>query len=133
VSPAPFSAYFDAGSFQLVSASPELFLKVDGSHIVSRPIKGTRPRHADPGQDARLTYDLQTSPKEIAELVMITDLMRNDLGKICDYGSVHATELLKLEKFSHVQHLVSTVEGQLRAGLSHIMALESAFPGGSVT
>ncbi|MHC1763276.1 MAG: aminodeoxychorismate synthase component I [Verrucomicrobiia bacterium] len=132
-SPAPFEAYLDAGDFQLASTSPELFLRMSGRRIVTRPIKGTRPRAVDPVRDAQLAYELQTSSKELAELVMITDLLRNDLGKICDYGSVQAPELVRLERYAHVQHLVSTVEGRLRGGHTHLAALASCFPGGSIT
>ena len=133
ISPAPFSAYLDCGDFQLASSSPELFLRVSGRHIVTRPIKGTRPRSADATRDAQLTYELQTSAKEMAELVMITDLLRNDLGRFCEYGSVQVPELIRLERYAHVQHLVSTVEGQLRHGVTHFSAFASCFPGGSVT
>ncbi len=133
VSPAPFSAFLDCGGFQIVSSSPELFLRLSGSQIQSCPIKGTRPRSADPNRDAQLAHELRTSAKETAELVMITDLLRNDLGKCCDYGSVRTLDLLRLERFPHVQHLVSTIEGRLRPGLSHVEALAACFPGGSVT
>src|SRR5579859_4234520 len=133
VSPAPFSAYLDCGEFQIASSSPELFLRLDGSRILTRPIKGTRPRSADPDRDARLTYELQTSPKEMAELVMITDLLRNDLGRVCEYGSVQVPELVRLERYPQVQHLVSTVEGCLRPDVTHFAAFASCFPGGSVT
>jgi para-aminobenzoate synthetase component 1 len=139
VSPAPFSAFLDCdgGSrhsrFQIASSAPEQFLHLSGSHIVTRPIKGTRPRDADPTRDAQLAYELQTSAKELAELVMITDLLRNDLGKVCEYGSVQVPELAKLEKFAQVQHLVSTVEGRLRHGVTHFAAFASCFPGGSIT
>jgi para-aminobenzoate synthetase component 1 len=133
ISPAPYSAYVDAGDFQIVSSSPELFLRLNGTHLITRPIKGTRPRSADSTRDTQLTYELQTSPKELAELVMITDLLRNDAGKICEYGSVQVPELARLERYAQVQHLVSTVEGQLRPGVSHCAALASCFPGGSIT
>jgi para-aminobenzoate synthetase component 1 len=139
VSPAPFSAFMDCDDgrrhcrFQIASSSPELFLRLSGSHIQTRPIKGTRPRHADPTRDAQLAYELQTSAKELAELVMITDLLRNDLGKVCEYGSVQTPDLARLEKFAQVQHLVSTVEGRLRAEVTHLAALASCFPGGSIT
>lgn len=132
-SPAPFSAYLDAGDFQVVSSSPELFLRLSGGHILTRPIKGTRPRSADPVKDAQLTYELQRSEKEMAELVMITDLLRNDLGRVCEYGTVQVPELVRLERYRHVQHLVSTIEGRLRPGVTHIEALASCFPGGSIT
>jgi anthranilate/para-aminobenzoate synthase component I len=133
VSPAPFAAFLDCGPVQIISSSPELFLRLSGSHIQTRPIKGTRPRSADPTRDAQLSYELQTSAKEMAELVMITDLLRNDLGKICSYGSVQVPELARLERFPQVQHLVSTVEGELRSSMTHFGALASCFPGGSIT
>ena len=133
VSPAPFSAYLDGGEFQLTSSSPELFLRLSGGHIQTRPIKGTRARSSDPTRDAQLTYELQTSSKEMAELVMITDLLRNDIGKVCEFGSVQVPELVRLERFPHVQHLVSTVEGRLRPGVTHFAAFASCFPGGSIT
>jgi para-aminobenzoate synthetase component 1 len=133
VSPAPFSAYLDGGDFQIASSSPELFLRLSGRHIQTRPIKGTRPRSADPTRDAQLSYELQTSPKELAELVMIVDLLRNDLGRVCEYGSVQAPELVRLERYPHVQHLVGTVEGRLRPDATHFSALAACFPGGSIT
>src|SRR6266542_1838736 len=133
VSPAPFSAYLDGGDLQLASSSPEMFLRLSGSQITTRPIKGTRPRGGDPTRDAQLTYELQTSAKEMAELVMITDLLRNDLGRVCEYGSVHVPELVRLERYPQVQHLVSTVEGRLRPGVTHFAAFAKCFPGGSIT
>lgn len=132
-SPAPFAAYLDCGGFQLASSSPELFLRLSGTHVLTRPIKGTRPRCADPIRDAALACELQNSPKENAELVMITDLLRNDLGRICAYGSVQVPDLMRLERYTQVQHLVSTITGQLRPDVSHVQALTHCFPGGSVT
>ncbi len=136
-SPAPGAAFLDAGfgagGRAVLSASPELFLQVQGREISTRPIKGTRPRSRDPQEDTRLACELQTDPKEIAELVMITDLERNDLGRVCEYGSVHAPDLLRLEKFAQVQHLVSTVTGRLRPEVSAVRALAACFPGGSIT
>jgi para-aminobenzoate synthetase component I len=132
-SPAPFAAFLDAQDFQLVSSSPELFLRISGRHIRTRPIKGTRPRAADPTRDTQLGFELQTSPKEMAELVMITDLLRNDLGRISQFGTVRVPDLTRLERFSHVQHLVSTVEANLRPHVSHLRALAACFPGGSIT
>lgn len=133
VSPAPFAAYLDCGEFQVASSSPELFLRLSGASIQTRPIKGTRPRSGDPDRDAQLSYELQTSAKEMAELVMITDLLRNDLGRVCEYGSVRVPELARLERYAQVQHLVSTVEGRLRPGVTHLEALAACFPGGSIT
>ena len=133
VSPAPFSAFLDCGDFQIASSSPEMFLRLSGSGIQTRPIKGTRPRDPDPNRDAQFTYELQTSAKEMAELVMITDLLRNDLGRVCEYGSVQVPDLVRLERFPQVQHLVSTVEGRLRPDVTHFAALAACFPGGSIT
>ena len=133
VSPAPFSAYMHCGEFEIASSSPEMFLRMSSSQIQTRPIKGTRPRDSDPTRDAQFTYELQTSAKEISELVMITDLLRNDLGRVCEFGSVQVPDLLRLEKYPHVQHLVSTVEGRLRKDVTHFAAFSSCFPGGSIT
>lgn len=133
VSPAPFSAFLDCGDFEIASSSPEQFLRLSGNHVRTRPIKGTRPRSTDPERDAQLAWQLRTSPKELAELVMITDLLRNDLGKVCEFGSVVTPDLARLERFSHVQHLVSTVEGRLRPEFTHLASFASCFPGGSIT
>jgi para-aminobenzoate synthetase component 1 len=132
-SPAPFSAWMKAPGIEMASSSPEQFLRISDREIRTRPIKGTRPRSEDATRDTQLAYELQTSPKENAELVMITDLLRNDLGKVCEFGSVHVPEVARLEKYAQVQHLVSTVEGRLRGDVSHARALESCFPGGSIT
>ena len=132
-SPAPYAAYLDIDGRPVLSSSPERFLRMSGRRINTSPIKGTRPRHADPDADELSAYDLMTSPKEISELIMITDLERNDLGRVCDYGTVHVRELLKLERYEQVFHLVSTVEGRLRPEIDHVTALRSCFPGGSIT
>ena len=133
VSPAPLSGYLNLDRRQLLSSSPELFLRISGREITTRPIKGTRPRFRDRSADERSAYELITSPKEIAELIMITDLERNDLGKICEAGSVNVSELLRLEQFEQVFHLVSTVNGQLQPDTDPVEALLSCFPGGSIT
>lgn len=132
-SPAPFAAWIEAGPLQLLSSSPELFLRFSGREVITRPIKGTRPRGVAADRDIQLAYELQTSPKEMAELVMITDLLRNDLGRVCEYGSIQVPELARLERYAYVQHLVSTVVGRLREDVSHLAALQACFPGGSVT
>jgi para-aminobenzoate synthetase component I len=132
-SPAPYAAFLDLGGTQIASASPECFLRLSGRRIVTRPIKGTRPRRADTQLDQRNAYDLITSPKEIAELVMITDLERNDLGRVCEYGSVTVPALLKLQSYEQVHHLVSTVAGTLRENVTHAAALRACFPGGSIS
>jgi len=132
-SPAPLAAYLDLGGREILSSSPETFLRLSGRGVETRPIKGTRPRFADPDEDRRSAYELQTSPKEIAELVMITDLLRNDLGQVCEFGSVQVDEMLQLETLGQVHHLVSTVSGRLRGGIDHLDALAACFPGGSIT
>jgi para-aminobenzoate synthetase component 1 len=133
VSPAPFAAYLDLASMQVCSASPECFLKMSGSHIITRPIKGTRPRGQSRDADHQLANELMHSPKERAELVMITDLERNDIGRVCEYGSVQVTQLLHLEKHAQVHHLVSTVEGTLRGDVDQVEAFLACFPGGSIS
>lgn len=133
LSPAPFSAFLNFGDVKIASSSPECFLRMSGRRICTRPIKGTRPRRADPQSDRLSARELVSSPKETAELVMITDLERNDLGQVCEYGSVRAGDILRLEPFEHVFHLVSTVEGTLRENVSHVSALRHCFPGGSIS
>ncbi|MGB8167666.1 MAG: aminodeoxychorismate synthase component I [Chthoniobacteraceae bacterium] len=132
-SPAPYAAFLDLDGRCVLSSSPESFLKMSGRAVRTRPIKGTRPRRAEATADEKSAYDLITSPKEVAELVMITDLERNDLGQVCEYGSVSVTELLKLERHEQVFHLVSTIDGRLRPEIDHVAALRACFPGGSIT
>lgn len=132
-SPAPYAGYLALGDTTLLSASPECFLRLSGRQVATRPIKGTRPRKDTGDDDERSAYELITSPKEIAELVMITDLERNDLGRVCEYGSVHVTDLLHLERFEQVFHLVSTVKGTLRPEVSHVETVSACFPGGSIS
>jgi aminodeoxychorismate synthase component I len=132
-SPAPHAAWLQLNGRSVLSSSPELFLKISGRSIRTRPIKGTRPRRADCREDERSAHELISSPKESAELVMITDLERNDLGQVCEFGSVTVCELLKLERFEQVFHLVSTVDGRLRPEVDAVTALRACFPGGSIT
>jgi para-aminobenzoate synthetase component 1 len=132
-SPAPFAGYLDLGEFAIASASPERFLRVSDGAVESRPIKGTRPRSADPAADAAAAAELEASAKDRAENVMIVDLLRNDLGRVCAYGSVRVPEVCRVESYRFVHHLVSAVTGQLRAGLTPLDLLRAAFPGGSVT
>jgi anthranilate/para-aminobenzoate synthase component I len=132
-SPAPGGAFLDFGDARILSASPELFLRIRGRHATTRPIKGTRPRSRDPVLDAQLAFELQTDPKELAELIMITDLERNDLGQICEYGSVAVTQLARLEHFPQVHHLVSTIEGLLRPEVDALAAVRACVPGGSIS
>ncbi len=132
-SPAPYAAYLHQGNRHLLSSSPESFLKISGSLVRTRPIKGTRPRCLDPEADERSAIELIRSEKERAELLMITDLLRNDLGQVCEYGSVRVTDLLQLETYEQVFHLVSTIQGTLRPDISHVAALRACSPGGSIT
>lgn len=132
-SPAPLGGYMHLGGVEVLSTSPETFLKMHGRQVETRPIKGTRPRYDEPEADLRSAHELSISEKERAELVMITDLERNDLGQVCEFGSVRVDEMLKLEKLEQVYHLVSTVSGQLRDGVGHVDALKACFPGGSIT
>jgi anthranilate/para-aminobenzoate synthase component I len=132
-SPSPMATWMSLGGRDVLCSSPETFLRISGRRIETRPIKGTRPRFADPNLDRRSAYELQTSPKEIAELVMITDLLRNDLGQVCEFGSVEVAAMLALEQFEQVHHLVSTVVGTLREDVDAVGALAACFPGGSIT
>jgi para-aminobenzoate synthetase component 1 len=132
--PAPFAAFVDFGNVLILSASPERFLRVDVSgHVETRPIKGTRPRGVGPEHDAALAQALAESPKDRAENLMIVDLMRNDLSRVCAPGSVRVADLFALEQYTTVHHLVSTVVGQLAPGADALDLLRAAFPGGSIT
>jgi para-aminobenzoate synthetase component 1 len=131
--PAPFGAYLRLPFCEVLSASPERFLAVREGGVETRPIKGTRPRSADPAADARLARSLQDSPKDRAENLMIVDLLRNDLGKACVPGSIAVPRLFALETHPTVHHLVSTVTGRLRPDRDALDLLRGAFPGGSIT
>jgi len=134
VNPAPFGAFFDVPGAPVLSTSPERFLRVSaGGHVETRPIKGTRARGVGPEHDAALGQALTESAKDRAENLMIVDLMRNDLSRVCAPGSVRASELFALERYATVHHLVSTVVGQLEAGYDAFDLLRAAFPGGSIT
>jgi para-aminobenzoate synthetase component 1 len=133
VNPAPFASYLNLPGVAIVGASPERFLKVRSDLVETRPVKGTRPRGGDSIEDERLAYELIHSNKDRAENVMIVDLERNDLGRVCHYGTVKVTELAILETFPTVFHLTSTVIGRLRRGKSNIDLLKATFPGGSIT
>lgn len=134
LSPAPFAAYLDFGAGGLVCASPERFLRLSKSgEVETRPIKGTAARRASPEADAASAAALRANPKERAENLMITDLMRNDLGKVCVVGSVQVPELWSVESYAQTHHLVSAVTGQLQAGLDVFDLLAATLPGGSIT
>ncbi len=133
INPAPFASYLNFDGVTIVSASPERFLRVDGDRVETRPIKGTRPRSKNPVEDAMLAQELLNSIKDRAENVMIVDLERNDLGRVCQYGTVKVTELAILETFPTVFHLTSTVVGRLRPSKNRLDLLKATFPGGSIT
>lgn len=132
--PAPFAAFLPYSDFQILCSSPERFLRVqtDGQ-IETRPIKGTRPRGKSSAEDQLLALELQNSPKDRAELTMIIDLERNDLGRICEFGTVKVKDLIELEQYPTVWHLASTVTGKLRPGLKASAIIQAVFPGGSIT
>lgn len=131
--PAPLASWIHLAQREILSSSPETFLRISQRQIETRPIKGTRPRGHTPQTDADYARELLDSPKEKAELTMITDLERNDIGQVCEFGSVRVEEMLALEKLEQVFHLVSTVSGKLRPELDHWQALKACFPGGSIT
>ena len=132
-SPAPFAAFLRWDDLAVVSASPEWFYQTRGDRIVTRPIKGTRPRGRSAEDDRRLADELASSAKDRAELTMIVDLERNDLGRVCRYGSVVVKEALQVETFAQVHHLVATVEGRLRPDVGPVDVIRAMFPGGSIT
>ena len=126
-------AYLDLGEVTVLSASPERFLQLNGGEVQTRPIKGTRPRSQTPEVDKALAEELLSSEKDRAENLMIVDLLRNDLGKVCRIGSVRVPELFGLEGYASVWHLVSTIRGELRPELDAVDLLKACFPGGSIT
>jgi para-aminobenzoate synthetase component 1 len=133
LNPAPFAAYLKCGEATIISSSPERFLRISGRSVETRPIKGTRPRGKNKAEDERLKHELMESIKDRAELIMIVDLERNDLGRVCKYGTVRVPEKITLETYATVFHLVSTVTGELKEGKDHIDCIKACFPGGSIT
>lgn len=131
--PVPFAAYVDGGDFVLLSNSPECFLTMHDDLVATCPIKGTRRRAADRQQDGALTAELEGDPKERAEHVMIVDLERNDLGRVCRPGSIHVDEFARVHSFPSLHHMISKVSGRLRAGATLPDVLRALFPGGSIT
>jgi para-aminobenzoate synthetase component 1 len=132
-SPAPYSAFLNLPKIQILCASPERFLHMHKGHVETKPIKGTRPRDGDSARDRQLADELREHPKDRAENLMIVDLLRNDLGKSCQPGSVRVPKLFEVESYTNVHHLVSTVEGKLAAGRDALDILSDCFPGGSIT
>src|SRR6185312_5802284 len=133
VNPAPFAALAQWRGGAVLSSSPERLVRVLGPCIDTRPIAGTRPRSRRPGEDARETAALVAHPKERAEHIMLIDLERNDLGRVCEAGTVRVEELMSIESYAHVHHIVSNVTGTLRSDVTSIDALRAVFPGGTIT
>jgi anthranilate synthase component I len=133
INPSPYMYFLDFGDFQIAGASPEPLLTVSGRRVSTKPIAGTRPRGASPEEDRRIEGELLADEKERAEHVMLVDLGRNDLGRVCEYGSVHVDELMEIESYSHVMHIVSSVSGTLREGVGAMDALRSVLPAGTLS
>jgi len=133
VNPSPYMYYLDFGKMQIAGASPEPLLTVSGRRVSTKPIAGTRPRGANPEEDRHIAGELLADQKERAEHVMLVDLGRNDLGRVCEYGSVRVDELMEIESYSHVMHIVSSVSGTLREGIGAMDALRSVLPAGTLS
>ena len=133
LNPSPYMFYYDFGDFHVVGASPEILVRKEGATITLRPIAGTRPRGATREADEALAQELAADPKEIAEHVMLLDLGRNDVGRVAEIGSVRVADRMIIERYSHVMHIVSNVEGTLKPGLTSVDVLRAAFPAGTVS
>jgi anthranilate synthase component 1 len=133
VNPSPYMYFLDFGDFEVAGASPEPLITVTGRRVSTRPIAGTRPRGQTPEDDRRIAEELLADPKERAEHVMLVDLGRNDLGRVCEYGSVQVENFMEVENYSHVMHIVSSVAGMLREGVSALSALRSVLPAGTLS
>jgi anthranilate synthase component 1 len=133
VNPSPYMYYLDYGDFQVAGTSPEPLLTVTGSRVSTKPIAGTRPRGATPEEDRRIEQELLADEKERSEHVMLVDLGRNDLGRVCEFGSVVVDELMEIESYSHVMHIVSSVSGTLRSDVGALDALRSVLPAGTLS
>jgi anthranilate synthase component 1 len=125
--------FLDMGDFCIIGASPEILLRVEGGTVITRPLAGTRPRGKDPEEDARLEQELRSDEKERAEHIMLVDLGRNDIGRVSEPGSVEVSDLMEVEKYSHVMHLVTHVQGKLRQDMTPFDALRACFPAGTVS
>jgi len=133
VNPSPYMYFLDFGDFEIAGASPEPLITVSGRRVSTRPVAGTRPRGSSPDEDQRLAQELLADPKERAEHVMLVDLGRNDLGRVCSYGSVEVESFMAIENYSHVMHIVSSVVGDLRPGVGALDALRSVLPAGTLS
>lgn len=133
INPSPYMFYYDMDDHHVVGASPEILVRLEGDNVTVRPIAGTRPRGETPQQDAKLAQELLTDPKELAEHLMLIDLGRNDVGRVAQQGTVKLTEKMLIERYSHVMHIVSNVEGTLKPGLTAIEVLKATFPAGTVS
>lgn len=133
INPSPYMYFLDFGDFQVVGSSPEILATVENRRVRVRPIAGTRPRGADEDEDRRLEQELLADPKERAEHIMLVDLGRNDVGRVARYGTVRVDDLMTIERYSHVMHIVSNVTGDLADGVSACEAVESCFPAGTLT
>ena len=137
LNPSPYMYYYNFGDFHVVGASPEILVRQEkrgeDQIVTIRPLAGTRPRGNTPERDAELATELLNDPKEIAEHVMLIDLARNDVGRIAEIGSVHVTDQMVIEKYSHVQHIVSSVEGKLKPGMTNYDVLRATFPAGTLS
>ncbi len=131
--PSPYMFFLRLGAETIIGASPEMLVRCRGAELEYRPIAGTRPRGMDDTEDARLGAELRADEKEVAEHLMLVDLGRNDLGRVAQYGSVAVQELMSVERYSHVQHLVTGLRARLRAGADRFDALAACFPAGTVT
>jgi para-aminobenzoate synthetase component 1 len=133
INPSPFASYWQTPWGAIISCSPERLIQLSGRQVQTRPIAGTRSRGATSTADQQLAQDLLTNTKERAEHIMLVDLERNDLGRVCDWGSVQVDELLTIERYSHVMHLVSNITGTLRPDFNAIDLIRAVFPGGTIT
>jgi anthranilate synthase component 1 len=133
VNPSPYMYFLRMGDMHVLGSSPELLVRVSDRKLEYRPIAGTRPRGANDAEDSRMEQELRNDGKEIAEHVMLVDLGRNDIGRVSEYGSVRVSDLMYIERYSHVMHIVSAIEGTLREGLDAIDAFASCFPAGTLT
>jgi len=133
LNPSPYMFYYDMGDHHVVGASPEILVRLEGETVTVRPIAGTRPRGKTPAEDAQLATDLLADPKELAEHLMLIDLGRNDIGRVSEKGTVRLTDKMVIERYSHVMHIVSNVEGKLRRDMDAIDVLKATFPAGTVS